>query len=365
MGRSLIKKLRIRADLKMIRNIIIFIGLIVFTFWFLFKDQDMNELRNIIVSANDWFVLAGVGIMMLYFLSEAFNIKCVLKALGEKVGLLSCLKYTWIGFFFSAITPAASGGQPVEIYYMSKQDIPGPKATLALLIQLCGFQISTISLGVICAIINPSILNSGLIWLFLVGVLINSIALFFMLVSIFSKKITAKLVNFFVWILKKAKAKNIELKKKRIEDGLAKYNENAVFIKTHKAEFAKAILRVFIQICFYHSVPYFIYRAFGLNELSFFQLFTMQAVLYTTVSGLPLPGAIGVSESVFLGIFGVAFGTELLKGAMLLNRVDTFYLFVIISLIVVIINAIRMKNVKGEIDKQVLEFDKLEQEDAA
>ena len=91
----------------------------------------------------------------------------------------------------------------------------------------------------------------------------------------------------------------------------------------------------------------------------------MQAVLYTTVSGLPLPGAIGVSETVFLGIFGVAFGQDLLKGAMLLNRIDTFYLFVIISLIVVIINAIRMKNVKGEIDKQVLAFDELEDKEEA
>ena len=82
---TLAKKLRMKADLKMIRNVIIFIGLIVFTFWFLFKDQDMNELKNVVVSANDWFVLAGIGIMMCYFLSEAFNIKCVLKALGEKV----------------------------------------------------------------------------------------------------------------------------------------------------------------------------------------------------------------------------------------------------------------------------------------
>ena len=50
---------------------------------------------------------------------------------------------------------------------------------------------------------------------------------------------------------------------------------------------------------------------------------------------------------------------------MLLNRIDTFYLFVIISLIVVIINAIRMKKVKGEIDKQVLAFDELEDKEEA
>ena len=73
----------------------------------------------------------------------------------------------------------------------------------------------------------------------------------------------------------------------------------------------------------------------------------MQAILYTTVSGLPLPGAIGVSETVFLGIYGVAFGKELLQSAMLLNRGISFYSFVIISLAVVIFNII--KNKKGGI----------------
>ena len=83
----------------------------------------------------------------------------------------------------------------------------------------------------------------------------------------------------------------------------------------------------------------------------------MQAVLYTTVSGFPLPGSVGVSETVFLGIFGGVFGEKLLSGAMLLSRGITFYWYVIISLIVVVINAIRMKNVRGEIDEKIIEVE--------
>ena len=115
--------------------------------------------------------------MLVYYLIESYNVRSILKTFGEKISLLNALKFTWIGFFFSAITPAASGGQPVEIYYMTKEKISGSKATMALLMQLCGFQISTISLGIICSIINPEILQGGLIWLFLLGVLINSVAL--------------------------------------------------------------------------------------------------------------------------------------------------------------------------------------------
>ena len=328
-----------------------FILLIFLTFWFIFKDQDMGKLYDIVLSADKFYISLGLIAMLLFYLMEAYNIRSLLKSFGEKITLAKAFKFTLIGFFFSGITPAASGGQPIEIYYMKKEKISGAKATMALLVQLCGFQISTISLGIICALINPAVLQSGLIWLFLLGLTINGFALVIMLICVFSKRLTRKVVNAFIKILKFLRIKNIDDKKDNLEKGLEKYNESAVFIKNNKKEFIKAILRVFVQICFYYSVPFFVYKAFGLSTHHFFEIFTMQAILYTTVSGLPLPGAIGVSESVFLGIFGSVFGSELLSGAMLLNRGITFYWYIVVSFVTVVINAIAMKNVKVEIDE--------------
>lgn len=174
--------------------------------------------------------------------------------------------------------------------------------------------------------------------------------------SIFQKT-TTKLVNLFIKLLKLLKIKKIELKKKKIEEGLNQYNESAKFIKEHKTEFIKSILRVYVQIIFFHSIPYFIYRAFGLNTHSFFEIFAMQAILYTTVSSLPLPGAIGVSETLFLKIFGIAFGKNILSSAMLLYRFVSFYLYIVICAIVVIINAIKTKDISSEIDNNIKEID--------
>ena len=111
-------------------------------------------------------------------------------------------------------------------------------------------------------------------------------------------------------------------------------------------------------IFIFHSIPYFIYRAFGLTELNFFQLFSMQAVLYTTVSGIPLPGSIGVSESLFLKIFGLAFGSTLLSSAMLLYRFASFYLYVIIFAVISFIVATKTKDVIGEVDQNIIDVEK-------
>lgn len=344
--------MRKKINFKMIRNVLLFIILIVLTYWLIFREQDMNQLMDLIRSSDKTFIILGILSMFCYFCMEAYNVKSLLKVFGDKISFISALKFTWIGFFFSSITPAASGGQPIEIYYMTKEKISGANATLVLLIQLCGFQISTIFLGILCAILCPSIISNGLIWLYLLGLTINGIALSLMLIGVFSKKITKKLINIFIKLLKIAKIKQIDEKKKRIEEGLDTYNESAVFIKNNKNEFIKAILRVFVQVCFYYTVPFLVYKSFGFNTYNYFQIFAMQSVLYTTVSSLPLPGAIGISETVFLAIFKPAFG-DALSGAMLLSRGITFYLYVIISLFVVIINAVKMKNVLGEIDNKV------------
>lgn len=350
--------IRKRANLKMLRNLFFFFLLIAFTFWFLFKDQDMNELVNTIKSVNLLYVGISILLMLCVYLMESINIKCILKSLGEKkISIFKALKFTWIGFFFSAITPAASGGQPVEIYYMTKENISTANATLAMMLQLCGFQISTLLIAIICVIIYPTILSGGIIWIFILGIILNIIVLAFMFIGIFSKKITKKIVNFFIKILKLIKINNLDTKKKKIEEGLSQYNESAIFIKKNKKEFFMSIVRVFIQVLFLHSIPFFVYKAFGLSGYSYIEVLSIQAILYIMVCSIPLPGSIGVSETLFLKLFGGVFGELILSSAMLINRFVSFYFFILVSSLVVIINAIKMKNVNGQIDKDVIEIE--------
>ena len=328
----------------MLLNILIFVILMAATFWFVFKDQDIGQIFNIAKNASPWFLLLGIFCMLMYFAMEAVNIKSILKSFGEKLSFLKAYKFTMIGFFFAAITPSATGGQPLEIYYMSKEKIPAAHGTLALLIQVCGIQVSTMILGIISMLLNLNLLTGPVLWLSIIGLVVNGIALIAMLVCIFNNKLTRKLVNGFVNVLKHVGFKKIEKRRAKIDKSLNQYAEGASYMKTHKKEFAAAMIRVFIQFCFYFSVPYCVYRAFGLEGMSFFEVFALQAILFMATSALPLPGAIGSSESVFLNLFGLAFGAELLPSAMLLNRGITFYLFVIITLFVVFINIIRIKN---------------------
>ena len=319
-----------------IKNLIIFILLIILTFYIILKDQDITEIAKVLQSVRLEYVLIAIIAMLIYFFLETVNMGSTLKTLEEKSSFMQNFKYVLIGFFFSSITPAASGGQPMQIYYMHKNGISVANSTLSLLINLCSFQIITISFAMISLFFNHKYLTTGLVWLFIIGVTLNSIALALLLIGIFSKRLSAWLVKIAVKILSFFKIRNIEDKQEKLEKELFKYQGSAAYIKQNKMVMLKTILTTFIQILFYYSIPFWVYCAFGFGEYNIIQIISLQAILYATVSGIPLPGAVGVSEGGFLGIFKNVFTTSTLNSAMILNRGISFYLFVLISAILVI-----------------------------
>lgn len=337
---------------KTIRNLIVFVLLIGLTFYLIFKDQNVLEILNIAVSVKKRYILVAIIAMCLYLLGETINITRILKELGEKSTFLRNIRYTLIGFFFSSITPAASGGQPMEIYYMHKENIAVANSTLALLVHLTSFQIVTITLGIVSTILHFEIVKSGLIYLVIVGILLNSTALTLLAISIFSKRLSKGLINFAVKVLKFFRISNIEKKQESLEKELEKYQESAVYIKEHKKLMIKTLVTTFIQVIIYYSIPYWVYLAFGFTGYNFFQIVTLQAMLYATVSGIPSPGAVGVSEGAFIEIFKGVFPATMINSAILLNRGASFYLFVIISAIITTITALKTKDyeVKEELN---------------
>ena len=75
--------MRKKINLKMCRNVLLFLALIVFTYFMIFKDQDMNEIIEIIKRADTKYILLGMFFMFMYFFMESYNIKKILRDLMQ------------------------------------------------------------------------------------------------------------------------------------------------------------------------------------------------------------------------------------------------------------------------------------------
>lgn len=326
---------------KLFRNFILFILLIIVTFSILLNGEDITQILSILGSVKIQYVLIGVLSMMIYICLEAVNIGRTLKKLNEKSNFIKNLKYALIGFFFSAITPAASGGQPMQVYYMYKDNIQPSNATLVLLLNLTSMQIITISFALISLCFNYQYLNKVLIICFIVGILLNLSALILLLIAIISKRLSRGIINFAVKVLKIFKVRNIEEKREKLEKQLEQYQESAIYIKQNRCLMFKILFTTIVQFMAYYSVTYWTYKALGLNEANMLQIVSMQSVLYATVSGIPSPGAVGVTEGAFTEIFRNIYPGAMMSSAILLNRGINFYLFVIFSGAVTVANHIK------------------------
>lgn len=336
---------------KYFRNLILFILIILLTFYIILKDQSISKIIDVLSSIDLKYILIAIICMCVYLICEAINIGRTLKVLGEKSTFYRNIKYALIGFFFSSVTPAASGGQPMQIYYMNKDKISVANSTLSLLINLTSMQIVTISIAIISLFFNYGYMNSILIGLFIIGIFLNATALGLLLVSLFSKRMTKGLINIAIKLLEFFRIKNIEDKKKKLENELSKYQASAKYIKSNKKVILKTLITTYIQFLVYYSISYWVYRSFGLKEYNILQILSMQSVLFATVSGIPSPGAVGVSEGGFLEIFRNVYSDNILNEAMLLNRGVNFYLFVVISSIIVMLYTVRDKKEEKLNDK--------------
>lgn len=338
-----------------LKNSIFFIALIAITFFVLFKDNSISDILSSLKLVNLIYVFIGILCMFLFICCEAINIRRMLRMFSYDISIFKGLKYSFVGFFFSSITPSASGGQPMQVYYMNKDNIKISHASLVLLIELASFQFVTIAIAIMSFIGNYDFiirLNTGIKILIFTGITFNFIVFCFIVLAIFSKAFITNIVNLIFKVVSKIKFINSDSLRKEIYKEVDQYEQGALFIKENTKVVMKVVLTTFAQMCFMYSITFFVYKAFNLSTFSFFTVFSLQSILFIAVSAIPLPGAVGSSEGGFLTLFRTLFPVNTLSSAMLLSRGISFYLFVIISgVIVLCIRLLRnKKNIKYHSD---------------
>ena len=109
-----------RDKKKAILNTVFLILVFSLTVYMVFRGEDLGEIIHTVQQADLVYLLISVVCVVLFILGESVIIFYMMRTLGAKVKMGHCALYSFVGFFFSCLTPSASGGQPMQIYYMKK-----------------------------------------------------------------------------------------------------------------------------------------------------------------------------------------------------------------------------------------------------
>lgn len=327
-------------------NAMVFFLVAFVTFFVIFKKNNINMILQNLKEVNVLFIVLACFFMILYIACEGINIRRILKTLNDKITYLSSFKYASVGFFFSAITPSASGGDPMQLYFMKKDNLSLSHSALALLVELTSFELVCCVLSVFGYFYNFNVMSNHigkLKYLVILGIVLNVLYITLLLVMIFSKRLALKLERFVVKILELIHYKKLDFFKEKMSKQIDEYHNCSLYIKKNKSLLVKVILTTLVELILYHSIPYCIYLAFGLGKYDVLTFVSLSALMYTSVAFLPLPGAMGASEGSFVVLYKMLFPLSLLSSAMLMSRAVSYYIFVIFTGVFIIVSVIKRK----------------------
>ena len=115
---------------------LLFLAVMGLTLRFCFSGQKPQEIWAAVKSMRGMSLAGAVALGLFFVCMEGTIIRILLGAAGGKSGLLTCISYSFLGFFYSGITPSATGGQPMQLYEMKKDGNSVSSSTVVLIAQL-------------------------------------------------------------------------------------------------------------------------------------------------------------------------------------------------------------------------------------
>lgn len=340
-----------KKDLKkFILEVAFFLVVMIATWQAFFSSQDFGEIGKALQEMEPLALLGTVILSVLFVCGEGYMIWYLMHGLGERCRLHQCFIYSFVGFFFSGITPSATGGQPMQLYCMKKDGGSMSHSSIVLLTVAIAYKtvLVAVGVGILVFWFHPlRTLLGNYFWLYLLGLSLNVIVVTVLYLVMFSPGIIGSIVRGGERLLVKCHLmKPAESRQKKIDGFIEEYRQALEFFKKNKGKLLWILIVTFFQRSTLFVLTYVIYRGFGLTGTDGLEVILLQASVYVAVDMLPIPGAQGITELMYSAVFLPMFTSAYLMPSMMVNRGVSFYLLMLISLAITIVRVVSYKRVK-------------------
>ena len=343
-----LKKRRRRNMISFIVSLLI-IGCVVYLLFELsntLEQGDSATFYDLLDGMNWWYLLIAVGLFIIMYAADTLKYTLLGRSYGHKLGIAKDMKVALIGKYYEAITPFATGGQPMQIYYFYKNGMSGSKSTSITMVK---YAVQMLAVTVVAAIVmglgvgklgmieNEITRNTILIcgW---VGFGINAFIPVFVTFIVFCPRAVSWVINLFVRLLYKIKiiknADKLETKIRQWVDDFAVFSQ---FVYKKPLTFLLLFVLCLFEPIIQFIIPYFVLVAMCGTEVMGMEggalLFSVMVLsMYATYAAafIPTPGNSGAVESVFMLAFTVV-AESVLFWYVIVWRFLLYYIYVFLG----------------------------------
>jgi len=285
-------------------------------------------------------VIGSLSILLaLYFLADGLRLYCVIRAMGFRIAFAFIIKLVFVNIFVSNVTPFATGGGVVQVYFMKQKGMSAGEATAATTIRtiLAALILFTLTPVIIWAepdqfrmvihrnllygITGVSCVYLVVFWIVLYRIRIVKHWMFRCLYLLNATRIVSK-QRFRTWFLK------VSWELDLFSNGFKRYFRNS----PGWAALSVLFTAFFLLLLFSFSVV--LIRALG-YQTSVLTVLAIQVVVTFFMYFAPTPGATGVAE----GGYGLLFAQLVQKHDIALLTLSwrflTIYIGVLIGILII------------------------------
>ena len=324
---------------KIIKYLILILAILILLVVLLFQIGDIKKIINVFSSGfNPLWLLACIGIIFLYCFVYKLSLIILVKRQYPNLKFWDLYLISGSEFFFNAVTPFSSGGQPFQAYALKQKKVSLSDSTSQLLLNFLAYQVSLNLISIVCAIIYFNRLLSDIdnfIILFIVGFSINLFIMILLLLLGCSKVFGKALIGLISAICKIKPIKKLVGDK---TDSISQYvNDMQTAFKEMRKDMKIWLLCLLTKVIanmIYYCVPFVGFYVIGnpITSKEFFYCFALTSFSLTTTIWVPLPGASGGVEFAFLVLFknlitsgGASDPDSVAQSGMLIWRLLTYY----------------------------------------
>ena len=239
----------------------------------------------------------------------------------------------YVGGFMSGITPSSTGGQFAQIYAYRKAGLKSSQGAGLISMDFFLYQISYVILAIVLYVVYLSTYTGFAISvIFAISLFLNSFVVIVMWIMVQFPKLYHRLSYWAIILLHKAKfVKNKEKILETWNGTLTHFSESIEAISQNKKVFWVALSLNILRFLAYFSTPFFIAVLLDIPVTAdqFLPILSLAGFVSIANTFVPLPGASGATESLFVLVMATIVGKGAAASIMILWRFTNFYVPVI------------------------------------
>lgn len=328
---------------KQILNFVLIFGTFLIVLAIGISDNNLGDTIRALRTMNPGWVALCALAFVAFVLCDTLSIMYFLSRQGYRVPLRKVLFTSLAGQYYSNITPGASGGQPMQIYYLHKENVPTGVATSSIVMRFVCYQLMLSVIGTVLWIIyRPFVAQqtgNGQ-WILIVGYVYNLIMVTLVITLALWKNLVLRLADFGIRLARRW-IRHPEETRERLHRQVESFHGSVMTYRDRPLDFLIQLLIGGLQLMCLMSIVYFIYRGMNLDEYGYWPVVTMSVMEYLAAAYTPLPGASGAQEGVFSMYFDRIFPNSMGFAALLLWRFFTYYISIMIGFVAVLVHGMR------------------------